>query len=182
MNQLIRYFSLFSLLAFFLSGCANRQVSDVTWPENMPPRAYFVKVYNDDKINKEIQTQEEYLTWVVRFYQGSALYRRGWIKMTNELLEQIPNPNEAKVVEQKIAQVGRLVAGEWAKKSDTRTIYLSHVSVWGNALLESLDRNDALSLIERVNKDVEDLLARRINKDTITAERYYPQDEDNPFL
>ena len=68
------------------------------------------------------------------------------------------------------------------QKSDTRTIYLRHVAVWGNALLESLDRNEALPLINRINGDVDDLLAHRISVDVITAERYYPRDEDDPFL
>lgn len=153
-----------------------------SWPQGMPSRAYFVKVYEADKVNKDIQTQEEYLTWIVRFYNGWELYRRGWIKMTDELVAQVDDPRQVKEIKFKIDRIGRLVSGEWAKKSDTRTIYLSHVSIWGNALLESLDRNQALPLINRVNQDVDDLLAHKINADVITAERYFPPDENDPFL
>ncbi len=152
------------------------------WPSEMPSRSYFLKIYEADKVNKEIQTQEEYLTWIVRFYNGWELYRRGWTKMTDELIAQVEDPSQVKEIRYKIDRIGRLVSGEWAKKSDTRTIYLRHVSVWGNALLESLDRHEALPLINRVNQDVDDLLAHKISADVITAERYFPADENDPFL
>lgn len=172
------------LLISSLFACSSNKVARQAnaWPSDMPSRAYFLKVYEADEVNKKIQTKEEYLTWIVRFYNGWELYRRGWIKMTNELVAQVDDPSQIKEIRYKVDRIGRLVSGEWAKKSDTRTIYLRHVSVWGNALLESLDRNEALPLINRVNQDVDDLLAHRINADVITAERYFPADEDDPFL
>ena len=170
------------LVVSLLSACTSNRISEEQWPKDIPPRAYFLNVYQADSVNKKIQTEEEYFTWILRFYNGWELYRRGWIKMTDELMEQIHNPQQAQEVRYKIDRIGRLVSGEWAKKSDTRTIYLRHVAVWGNALLESLDRNEALPLINRINGDVDDLLAHRISVDVITAERYYPRDEDDPFL
>ena len=172
------------ILASSLFACSSHKAvrQADAWPSDMPSRAYFLKVYEADDINKKIQTQEEYLTWIVRFYSGWELYRRGWIKMTNELVDQVKDPAQIKEVRYKVDRIGRLVSGEWAKKSDTRTIYLRHVSIWGNALLESLDRDEALPLIDRVNQDVDDLLAHRINADIITAERYFPADKDDPFL
>lgn len=122
------------------------------------------------------------MTWIVRFYNGWELYGRGWTKMTNELLEQIADPSEASEIKSKVDRIGLLVSSEWAKKSDTRTIYLRHVSIWGNALLESLDRDQALELVTQVNQDVDDLLAHKIKPGVITAERYFPADEDDPFL
>lgn len=180
---LSRFYLIAALISLlWLSGCAHRQLHDDNWPERMPSRDYFVSIYEADADNKAVQTQDEYLTWVLRFYQGWELYRRGWIRMGDELLAQIHNPAEADEIEEKVGRIGRLVAGEWAKKSNTRTIYLRHVSVWGNALLESLDKEQELPLINRINQDVDDLLARRIGKDVITADRYFAQDPDNPFL
>ena len=187
--QKIATFFRYTALLILISGlfaCTTQskkiaQQADV-WPKDIPSRAYFLKVYDADDGNKKIQTQEEYLTWIVRFYNGWELYRRGWTKMTNELIDQIEDPQQAKEIRVKIDRIGRLVSAEWAKKSDTRTIYTRHVSVWGNALLESLDRNEALPLVNRVNKDVSDLLAHRINADVITAERYFPVDANDPFL
>ena len=171
------------LVAGLFACSTNKVVHQVdAWPNEMPSRAYFLNIYEADETNKKIQTQEEYLTWIVRFYSGWELYRRGWIKMTDELVAQVDDRTQVKEIRYKIDRIGRLVSGEWAKKSDTRTIYLRHVSIWGNALLESLDRDEALPLINRVNQDVDDLLAHRINADIITAERYFPADKDDPFL
>jgi hypothetical protein len=173
-----------AILASSLFACSSNKIARQAdaWPDGMPSRAYFLKVYEADEANKKIQTQEEYLTWIVRFYKGWELYRRGWIKMTDELVAQVDDPHQIKEVRYKVNRIGRLVSGEWAKRSDTRTIYLRHVSIWGNALLESLDRDQALPLINRVNQDVDDLLAHRITADIITAERYFPVDKDDPFL
>ncbi|MEN0038135.1 MAG: hypothetical protein AAGC78_13755 [Cellvibrio sp.] len=173
-----------AILASSLFACSSNKIvrQADAWPADMPTRAYFLKVYEADEANKKIQTQDEYLTWIVRFYSGWELYRRGWIKMTNELVDQVDDQSQVKEIRYKVDRIGRLVSGEWAKKSDTRTIYLRHVSIWGNALLESLDRDQALPLINRVNQDVDDLLAHRIHADVITAERYFPADKDDPFL
>lgn len=171
------------LLASSLFACSTQKLArDENWPSTMPSRINFVKTYEADAVNKKIQTQDEYMTWIVRFYNGWELYGRGWTKMTDELLEQIDDPVEAKEIRQKVDRIGLLVSSEWAKKSDTRTIYLRHVSIWGNALLESLDRDQALELVTRVNQDVDDLLAHKIKPGVITAERYFPADEDDPFL
>jgi len=173
-----------AILASSLFACSSNKIvrQADAWPADMPTRAYFLKVYDADETNKKIQTQDEYLTWIVRFYSGWELYRRGWIKMTNELVDQVEDKTQVDEVRYKVERIGRLVSGEWAKKSDTRTIYLRHVSIWGNALLESLDRDQALPLINRVNQDVDDLLAHRIHADVITAERYFPVDKEDPFL
>jgi hypothetical protein len=180
---LIRFPAILILVSSLFACSSNKIVRQADiWPNAMPSRAYFLKVYDADEANKKIQTQEEYLTWIVRFYSGWELYRRGWIKMTDELVAQVKDPAQVKEIRYKIDRIGRLVSGEWAKKSDTRTIYLRQVSIWGNALLESLDRDQALPLINRVNQDVDDLLAHRINADIITAERYFPADKDDPFL
>lgn len=184
MKTAVSCFRFIALLVLIpsLFACSTYRSTQETWPDGMPSRAYFKKVYAADKVNQQVQTEREYLTWVYRFYNGWELYNRGWIKMTNELVAQVKDPDQIEEIRDKIGRIGRLVSGEWAKKSDTRTIYLSHVSVWGNALLESLARDEALPLINRVNQDVDDLLAHRISPDVITADRYFPQDEDDPFL
>lgn len=177
----VKYFILLVFIVF-ISACTSHKVAEQTWPAKMPSHNYFLTIYNADKHNQQVQTEEDYFKWIVRFYNGWELYRRGWLKMTDELMAQVENPAEADEIKFKIDRIGRLVSGEWAKKSDTRTIYLRHVSIWGNALLESLDRGEPLPLINRINQDVDDLLARKIHPDTITAQRYYAADADDPFL
>jgi hypothetical protein len=173
---------LFALFILALSACSHHQIARDGWPEAIPPNSYFLSVYKADSANKLIQTEEEYFTWIIRFYNGWELYRRGWTKMTNELLEQVEDPTQTKEIKFKIDRLGRLVSGEWAKKVKNRCIFTRHVAIWGNALLESLDRGEPLPLINQINQDVDDLLAHKIHPDLITAARYFPPDEDDPFF
>jgi len=170
-------------LSLVISACTSApQVVQDDWPADIPTRAYFHQVYEQDKANMAIQTEEEYLTWVVRFYHGWELYRRGWNRMTDELLVEIHDPVQAADAKLKTEHLGMMIAGEWAKKVDERTIFTRHVAIWGNALLESIDRGNAVDLINRVSADVAQLLAHKIQPDLITAGRYFPQDASDPFL
>lgn len=162
-----------------LSACSNLKDQ---WPDQVPNRSLFIKAYNADTQNKQIQTQEEYLLWIQRFYMGWEIYRNGWLKVTNQLTEQTADDQDKKIIEKKMQQIGLKISCEWAKKSRHRKIFTRHVSIWGNALLESLDRNEPLLLIDKVNADVDALLAHKLQPKTITENRYYPQDENNPFL
>lgn len=165
-----------------LTACTpSKLAKEDNWLQNMPPRSYFIDKYNADTANADIQSEHSYLTWVVRFYNGSEFYSRGWIKMTNELMEQVSRPEEADEIRAHIDSIGQLVAAEWAKKIGTRKVVLRHVSVWGNALLESIERDQTLDLVKRVHQDVEQLLEGQLSLDAITADRYFAPDEDDPF-
>ncbi len=168
-----------SFILLLTAGCSNLKDQ---WPDQVPKRSLFLKAYQLDEENKRIQSQEEYLLWIQRFYLGWEIYRNGWLKVTNQLMEETHNPDDRKNVEKKMQQIGLKISREWAKKHKQRKIFTRHVSIWGNALLESLDRNEPLALIEKVNADVDALLAHKLQPKAITASRYYPQDENNPFL
>src|SRR5690606_25037101 len=103
---------------------------------------------------------DNYLMWVVRFYQGWKIYPRGWLRMTNELLETVDDPQLVEQISIRMADLGQTICGEWAKKSDERRIYTSHVAAWGNALLEAMARGEELQLISSIQRDVDSLLAR----------------------
>lgn len=177
-NSLATKLSLIVYL-LLLAGCSHLREH---WPAEVPNKNRFLAVYQQDKINKAKQTQDEYLLWVERFYMGWEVYRRGWLKTTNELLEQIESPADQRKFKKKMDQLGFAISSEWAKKSKTRRIFTRHVSIWGNALIESLDRGEHEQLIEKVQQDVNALLAHKLEPDLITASRYYPEDESNPFL
>ncbi len=51
----------------------------------MPARSVFVAAFNSDLENKKEQELDEYLLWVVRFYQGWELYRNGWVQVRNTI-------------------------------------------------------------------------------------------------
>jgi len=169
---------IFSL--FLVSGCTHLKDQ---WPDQVPSRTEFVNSYDEDTHNKNIQTREEYLLWVQRFYLGWEIYKRGWLKMTNELLAAVDEtPEQKKIIEAKMHDLGLKISREWAKKTKQRRIYTRHVAIWGNALLESLNNGECMLLIDKVNDDVDALLAHKIEPKIITENRYYPPDENNPFL
>jgi len=161
-----------------ISGCATNKPQDPNWPNELPPRAYFLDQYQQDLTNRNIQNEEEYLTWVVRFYKGTDLYPNGWNNITQDILLNLKNSPTAENIKIKLERLGLLISEEWAKNNKTRIISSYHVSVWGNALLKSLEQNETLVLVDRVASDVDDLLARKIPTEIIVADRYYVQDED----
>lgn len=175
----LRHISIVILLLSLVSGCTHLRDQ---WPDQVPSRTLFVNTYNDDTDNKDIQTQEEYLLWIQRFYLGWEIYRRGWLQMTDELVAEVDDPKQQKIIEKKMHNLGLKISREWAKKTKQRRIYTRHVAIWGNALLESLDKGESMLLIDKVNEDVNALLAHKIEPKMITENRYYAQDENNPFL
>lgn len=168
-------------LALTLSGCVVHKIKESTWPEGLPPRVYFLDNYQQDSANKKIENEDEYLTWVIRFYQGWTLYPNGWNNITKGLLAKLKDRQTADAVKAKMDHLGVVISSEWAKNNKTRLISSRHVSVWGNALMKSLDYGDTLQLIDRVAKDIGDLLEHKIPDDTITAQRYYADDEEIAF-
>ena len=168
-------------LLVLLTACATQQTVHRSWPEGAPSLAYFEQIYAEDLRNQQEQTLDEYLVWVKRYYEGWELYRRGWLDVTQDLVVQIENPQVAQEVDTKMYAVGRAIAGEWAKKTNTRKIFTRHVAIWGNALVESMNRGEELKLINIVQRDVDHLLADKLPVDAITADRYYAPDEDDVF-
>jgi hypothetical protein len=182
-NNLSKYYKhalcyVFILLISILSGCATNKPQEPIWPNELPPRAYFLDQYQQDLTNKKIQDQEEYLSWIVRFYKGSDLYPNGWNNITQDIVFKLKNSPIAENIKVKLDRLGLLISEEWAKNNKTRMISSYHVSVWGNALLKSLEQSETLQLIDRVASDVDDLLARKIPAEIIVADRYYVQDEE----
>jgi hypothetical protein len=172
---------LFFLITLGLTGCVTHRIKEAAWPEELPPRVYFMEQYQHDLANKHLENQDEYLIWITRFYQGWELYPNGWNNITKDVLLRQKNPQTADKIKANMSRLGILISGEWAKNNQTRLINTRHVSVWGNALLKSLDHDETLQVIDRVAKDIDDLLTRKISADTITADRYYAQDEDIAF-
>lgn len=165
------------LFLIALPACTIFQTLEANWPANVPPRGYFVDVYRQDALNADIQTQDQYLTWVTRFYQGWVLYPRGWNSVTEELLARIEDEDTYGEVKDKMASLGLVICGEWAKNNKTRLINTRHVSIWGHALHKSLENNEILALFERVNTDIEDLLSGKIAANQIAEDRYYSQED-----
>ena len=172
-------FSRFLIILAILSlqACAGLSGRQSAWPDDLPSRDYFLNSYREDTVNAELQSLDEYLAWVKCFYRGSDLYANGWNSVTGELLLRIKDPESVEDVRQKMQRLGRLIGGEWAKNNQTRIINTRHVSIWGSALLKSLQQGETLAIIGRIDSDVDDLLAYRIAAEVITTDRFYAEED-----
>lgn len=170
---------IFSLV--LLTACANQAPKTSQWPMDIPPRDFFVNSYNADLDNKKNQELDEYLLWVFRFYKGWELYRNGWSQVTEDSLIGVKDPLVAHEIKTKMDFIGSGIACEWAKSKKDRRILTRHVVVWGNALIESMKRDEELPLINKVVADMTGLLEQKIELDDVKAERYFPKDKDDVF-
>lgn len=170
------YVFMFVVLA--LQGCATQQVKVPIWPGELPPRTYFLDQYQQDVVNKNSQSLDEYLKWVIRFYKGWDLYPSGWDNITQEVLLKINKYPAAGEIRVKLDRLGLIISAEWAKNNKTRIINTRLVALWGNSLIKSLEHGETLQLINRVAADINNLLTRKLAVDAIATDRYYAQDEE----
>lgn len=168
------------IIASLLSACAMHQ-KELMWPDTVPELNYFKDYYAQDKANQNVLSERAYLEWIKKFYLGSTLYSRGWNMMTNELVTSLSNSEDKEISFKKLRQLGKRIAAEWAKDSRHRVINTRHISIWGNALLESIGKKEQLALISKVEKDVDALLKQDIKPKSINAERYYAPSEWDDF-
>ncbi len=169
----------FLSLVCLLSACA--QVKE--WPASIPSETYFVNYYQQDTSNQEVLSKEDYLMWVQRFYVGWELYHGGWVKITQNFVDTIDDQQAKDQALSKLAEIGRLVSAEWAKHQNYRAINTRHLSIWGMALSESALREDQLNQLNRMQHDVEALLAGSMQPDDIKEDQYYPVEKvDNDMF
>jgi hypothetical protein len=160
-----------------LPACGTLMAKDPVWSDDLPRYAYFFNEYQRDSINTNVQTLEQYLAWVQRFYSGWELYPSGWNSIKGDLLLRIKDPALAGEVNNKMDDLGLSISREWAKNNDTRVINTRHVSIWGNALLKSLQQGETLEVIARITADVQDLIGKKITADAITENRFYAEED-----
>jgi len=171
--------SLLVVSFLLLTACVSRPPQQADWPADIPSREFFVAQYEADEDNKGAEDLDEYLLWVIRFYKGWELYGNGWTKVTQDSLHGVKDPLVAQEIKAKMDLIGQGIASEWPKNKKDRRIYTRHIVVWGNALVESIKRDQELLLINRVLADVNGLISRKVGVDAIKAERYFPRDKDD---
>ncbi len=167
------------LLSLFLlvliSACAVRAPVD-TWPADIPARNYFQKQWRADAANKSVQDREDYLLWVVRFYQGYQL-APGWLDMMEQVNVRVP-AEERVQVRAALFELGSIIGGEWAKDNGVRKVSTRSAAVWRDALLESLSQDDLHPYLDKLQQDVEALMSGSLGNDEIVFERYYVDEFD----
>lgn len=167
--------TVFAGLLLMLGACASLPEEmtgkDSVWPEEIPSRDYFVQAFERDAANQQAQTRKDYLTWIVRFYRGWALYPRGWNWLTEEVVDSV-SVDERAQVEGQMVSLGQRISAEWAKNRDLRSVNTNHLMIWGDALKIAVRDGSQLDLAEKISRDVDALLAREMSPDTIDLDRY----------
>lgn len=141
------------------------------WPEPLPARSHFVEQYQQDTVNRRVQSQEDYLTWVVRFYEGSLMVPQGWHDLTRDLADDYP-ASDARLLTLKRRELGMLIAAEWAKNNDVREIDTQMLTLWGSVMQQELQPHTRLAALNQILGDVQAILNGRLPPDAVTRSRY----------
>ena len=166
-----------------LSACTTLTV-DSPWPSDLPDRKHFIGVATarlDANHPKFEQQLNSYLTWIKRFYHGSAIYPVGWHNMQAQVVESLQIESEQAEASLRLTQLGQTIATEWAHDNSISRISSSNIAAWGSALRTAAERGEQLAFIGVVEQDVDALLTGKLKKEDISSsERYYPiEDFDN---
>ena len=154
------------------TSCVRAPQERVEWPDDLPPMDHYERIYASDVDNQAVQPREKYLMWVVRFYKGWRLYQDGWHMTTRDVLHSMDDGAQKDRMRSKMAHLGKLISGEWAKNSVDRRIRSRELSIWGQALLEAINRGQEETLIDQVTRDVDGLLSGRLEPGDISLQRY----------
>lgn len=172
--QFRHYLTIF-ITTLVLPACSILQPPDY-WPDQLPPQEYFIDRYQVATDNQAYQELDSYLNWIKTFYLGSAL-SPGWLGLTEDLLYEAPAVKKQEY-EVKMEFLGRLIGAEWAKNNAVRLIDTRCASVWRDALIEAIERDDLENYMQRFEADVNAIFAGSLSKENIVYTRYY---EENSF-
>ncbi|OGT73644.1 MAG: hypothetical protein A3H44_11420 [Gammaproteobacteria bacterium RIFCSPLOWO2_02_FULL_57_10] len=158
------------LLTALLFGCTSARVLE-NWPEQLPSQRYFLESYRSDPANHPLQSEAEYLTWVVRFYEGSDLMPMGWHDIAESMLIDLDQREHAFVTD-RLEAIGARISADWAKDNRVRTIDSAMLSLWGGVMQADFSPEARVAAVELVGNDVEELLAGTMKPEQITERRY----------
>ena len=162
-------FGLISLTCLTLLACHSTDIAD--WPADLPAKGYFVAAYEADVINQELQPRQEYLQWILSFYEGTVIAPTGWEAMQSQVVESSV-PEQRSELDVQLFELGGQIAAEWAKENSSRAIDSRMLSIWGSVLQLITGPEQLYAAIQLIRADVEALLNRDILGDEINDARY----------
>lgn len=168
-----------TLALLLLAGCSS--VNQEQWPQQLPPRSHYLDAYANDHTNQQYQSRQDYLKWVVNFYQGTVLYRRGWNQMIDEVKQTLTDQEQQNLAERRLREIGKQISTEWAKNRKARKINSRHVYVWGNSLLTAVANGTLFPYMEQVAIDVNAILNDQLEGDAVVESRYFAEDPNDAF-
>ncbi|MEY3668373.1 MAG: hypothetical protein RL572_1913 [Pseudomonadota bacterium] len=157
-------------LSVLLSACAQR-AGPAAWPAHLPPQSHFLRVYAADIPNQALQTRQQYLEWVLRFYEGSEFMALGWNAIAESVLVDLPAPDHAALSRQ-LRALGQAISGEWAKDNQVRRIDTAMLSLWGGVMQADFTREYRVAAVAMIRQDVAELLSARLSPEHVDEQRY----------
>ena len=154
-----------------IGSCSILPGRNTGWDEAIPPQHTFEQLYAGDTLNQALQSEREYLTWVVRFYKGWEIFPLGWDSIQNSVLATIDERHRAKS-EKKLEHLGRLIADAWAKHNSIRHINTKMLSIWGGVIEAAAEQKKTPEAIDQITQDVLDLISETLTPTEIRNERY----------
>lgn len=159
-----------------LLGACVTTVQPGDWPDGSPPATYFQATWERDESNQALEPLDNYLLWVSRFYRGFSGVP-GWLSITEQVLARVPATENERIAA-RLYDLGARIGGEWAKHNEVRRLNTRSAAVWRDALLEALARDELNDYLDRLDSDVNALLAGELDNDLIRFERYYIDEFD----
>ena len=159
------------ILVWLISLMRCSVTDTIFWPEALPEREYFEANYKKDKDNQLVQSEVDYLDWVVSFYEGTLIAPVGWLDLQS-IVEEMADPEDRLELGKQLTDLGRLISGEWAKENNKRVIDSRLLSLWGSVMQLSDDPQVQAQAILIIENDVNALLNRQLIPEAITDERY----------
>lgn len=157
------------LLVGLLAGCVATPPAD-DWPEHIPDRARFVDQWRADAENRQAQDVDEYLSWIVRFYEGLRPIALPWQDITTAVVADLEGEERAEGVA-KMERLGVQISSEWAKENEVRVIDTGMLSLWGSVML-GVDTPERIAAMDMIASDVRGLLDESLEPEAISEQRY----------
>lgn len=160
---------IYGLYVLALASCISPALRD--WPDAIPAMASFEDAWESDAANRQLQSRQVYLEWVMVFYQGNLINPTGWSDL-QDYLHPIAVPGQQELIAAQLADLGSAIGAEWSKHNSLRLIDNRMLSLWGSVvqLAPTIDKQQ--QSIAYIQQDVALLLAGDINGVNIHEERY----------
>jgi len=162
-------YSLISITCLALLSCRSTDIID--WPSNLPERSYFEAAYAADSTNQNVQSREEYLGWILSFYEGTLVAPIGWEEMQATVVAMAPI-TRSNDVDARLTELGQQIAAEWAKENDTRFIDSRMLSIWGSVLQLVVSPEQQFEAIQIISADVDALTRGSMLPSEVQDQRY----------
>lgn len=151
-------------------ACTNLRVIE-DWPQTIPPQGHFLSIYESDTENQGYQSDIEYLTWVVRFYQGWELMPIGWNDIVDSMMLDL-DERQSERMHEKLQTLGVLISAEWAKDNQVRAMDSAMLSLWGSVMQADFSPQSRFTAVEFITADVSGLLSGELRAEQVNDQRY----------